>query len=127
MSAPAVTYAYHAAYVSNHDGDTILLRVDRGQITHGYHDFDEWTVRLYGIDTWEVTGKDKPKGLAARDFTASVLRAARRITVQTIHPDLRPPEMEKYGRVLGNVWADDELLADLLRANGHEKVIGPIV
>jgi endonuclease YncB( thermonuclease family) len=127
MSAPAPSYAYKASYLSNADGDTIRLRVDRGQITHGVLDDPTWTVRLYGIDTWERTGKDKVKGLAARAFTEATLKGARRIVVQTIHPDLRPPEMEKYGRVLCRVWVDGELLSDLLRAAGHEKQIGSIV
>jgi endonuclease YncB( thermonuclease family) len=127
MSAPVPSYAYKATYLSNSDGDTIRLRVDRGQITHGILDDPTWTVRLYGIDTWERTGKDKAKGADAKTFTASVLSMAERIIVQTIHPDLRPPEMEKYGRVLCRVWADGVLLADLLRAAGHEKQIGPIV
>jgi len=127
MSAPQVTYAYHATYVSNHDGDTIVLNVDRGQLTHGIWDRPQWTVRLYDVDTWEMTGKDKAKGVLARDFTSMVLRGAQRITVQTIHPDLRPPELEKYGRVLCRVFADDNDLADLLKAAGHEKEIGPIV
>jgi endonuclease YncB( thermonuclease family) len=127
VPAPKPSYSYHATVLAVHDGDTITARVDRGQITHGILDDPTWTIRLYGIDTWEITGKDKAKGQAARDFTATVLRAAHKVTVQTIHPDLRPPELEKYGRLLCWVWADDELLADLLRANGHEKVIGPIV
>jgi hypothetical protein len=29
--------------------------------------------------------------------------------------------------VLAAVWVDDELLSDLLRAGGHEKVIPPVV
>jgi endonuclease YncB( thermonuclease family) len=127
MSAPSVTYAYHATYLANHDGDTVMFDVDRGQLTHGIWDRPRWTVRLYGIDTWEMTGKDHPKGVLARDFTQTVLLGARRITVQTIHPDLRPPELEKYGRILAHVFADDEDLADLLRAAGHEKQLGPII
>jgi len=125
--APAVTYAYFAKYVSNHDGDTIVFDVDRGRLTHGFWDRPQWTVRLYDIDTWEMTGKDKARGVMARDFTAMVLRGAQRITVQTIHPDLRPPELEKYGRVLARVFADNNDLAALLRAAGHEKELGPIV
>lgn len=127
MTAPNVTYAYHATYLSNHDGDTAVFRVDRGQLTHGIHDVPEWTIRLFGIDTWELTGADKDKGAAARAFTTAVLSRAHTITVQTIHPDLRPPELEKYGRVLARVFVDGEDLADLLRAGGHEKVLGSIV
>ena len=104
-----------------------MFEVDRGRITHGISDTPEWTVRLYGIDTWEMTGPNKDKGAAARAFTADVLTRAHIITVQTIHPDLRAPELEKYGRVLAAVWVDDDLLSDLLRAGGHEKQITPIV
>jgi len=127
MPAPRPSYSYHATVLTVHDGDTATFRVDRGQITHGIHDVPEWTIRLYGIDTWELTGKDKAKGQAAKAFTQDALSKAVVVTVQTIHPDLRPPELEKYGRVLCAVWVDDELLSDLLRAAGHEKVIPPIV
>jgi endonuclease YncB( thermonuclease family) len=127
MTAPPPSYSYHATFLSNHDGDTIEFQVDRGQITHGIHDTPVWTVRLFGIDTWEMTGVQKDKGAAAKAFTHDVLTRAHTITVQTIHPALRAPELEKYGRVLCSVWADDELLSDLLRAGGHEKQIGPII
>lgn len=125
--APRPNYAHHATVLSVHDGDTITFRVDRGQITHGITDDPTWTVRLFGIDTWELSGAHKEKGAAARAFTADVLSKAHTITVQTIHPDLRPPALEKYGRVLAAVWVDDDLLSDLLRAGGHEKQIVPIV
>jgi endonuclease YncB( thermonuclease family) len=127
MTAPAPSYSYHATVIAVHDGDTATFRVDRGQITHGIKDDPTWTIRLFGIDCWELSGKNAAKGAKARDFTASVLHGAKLITVQTIHPVLRPPALEKYGRVLADVWADDALLADLLRANGHEKVLGSVV
>jgi endonuclease YncB( thermonuclease family) len=125
MTTPRPNYAHHATVVSVHDGDTITFRVDRGQITHGITDDPTWTVRLFAIDTWELTGPDKLKGQAAKAFVLAALAGAHTITVQTIHPDLRPPELEKYGRVLAAVWVDDELLSDLLRAGGHEKQIPP--
>lgn len=127
MPAPRPNYAFHARYLSNHDGDTMVFEVDRGQLTHGIHDTPEWTVRLFGIDTWEMTGADRDKGAAAKAFTQDALTRAHTITVATIHPDLRPPELEKYGRVLAAVWVDDDLLSDLLRAAGHEKQLRPIV
>lgn len=123
MSAPEVTYAYQASYISNHDGDTYDLRIDRGKLTHGIWDTPVWTVRLFAIDTWEVTGPNKVKGFLARDFARDVLVGASRIVVQTIHPALRPPELEKFGRVLVYVWANGQAMEDLLRANGHEKKI----
>lgn len=129
MSAPVPNYACRARYLGGHDGDSFWLRVDRGQLTHGYKDDPSWYVRLAGIDCWEITGRPHPKdpthakGRAAYDFTDAVLIKAKVITVQTLHPDdpLKSPDLEKYGRVLAHVWVDDQLLADLLRENGHEK------
>lgn len=117
MAAPEPSYAYKATLLTVHDGDTFDLRVDRGRITHGILDDPTWTVRLFGIDCWELK---QPMGPAARDFTLLQLQHGQ-IVVQTIHPDLRPPALEKYGRVLARVFVGDDDLADLLRSAGFEK------
>lgn len=128
LTAPIPNFAHAASYIATHDGDSFWLRVDRGQLTQGIKDDPTWYIRLFGIDTWEVGGPkhpldlDRARGRAAKDFTALTLTATHRIIVQTIHPDLRPAELEKYGRILARVWVDGVLLEDLLRADGHEKV-----
>jgi endonuclease YncB( thermonuclease family) len=129
VSAPVPSYAYKASYLSGHDGDSFWLRVDRGILTHGIKDDPSWYVRLFGIDTWEISGPkhpldmDRSKGFAAAQATHQWLKAAKEIIIQTIHPDDRPPDLEKYGRVLARVWVDGQLLSDMLRRDGHEKVI----
>lgn len=118
MSAPIPNYAHRATFIEGHDGDSFWLSVDLGVNTHGIRFVMPMYVRLYGIDTWELT---QPKGVAARGFTIASLAGAQQITVQTIRPDGRQVGEEKYGRFLARVWADDAELADLLRAAGFEK------
>lgn len=44
------------------DGDTVVLDIDLG--------FDTWlrnqTIRLYGLNTPEITGEEKPEGLKSK-------------------------------------------------------------
>jgi endonuclease YncB( thermonuclease family) len=125
VNAPVPNYAHHAELVDVIDGDTFTLVVDRGRITLGVWDQQLWTCRLNGIDTWEVRGPDVERGVAARECTYTALDAASSVVVRTIHPERRRPELEKYGRVLVDVWADDTPLVELLRAGGHEKGAPP--
>ena len=120
MVAPIPNYAHKATFVKAHDGDSFWLNVDFGQLTMGVKLELPMYIRLWGIDTWELS---QPKGPEARDFTTLKLSTAQKITVQTIKPDGTQVGLEKYGRWLARVWADDDELQDLLRSNGFEKVI----
>lgn len=120
MTAPIPNYAHKARFLQGHDGDSFWLAVDFGRLTSGVKLELPLYVRLYGIDTWELS---QELGKAARDFTNNALSTAKSIIVQTIKPDGKALGEEKYGRFLASVWADDMSLADLLRANGFEKVV----
>lgn len=127
MAAPVPNYVHHATFSQGHDGDSFWLNVDFGKLTSGVKLTLPLYFRLYGIDCWEVSGRPHPrdpgfaKGKLARDFTNATLSRAIEIRVQTIKPTATTVDEEKYGRVLANVWVDDVLLIDLLRANGYEK------
>lgn len=120
MLAPVPNYAHKASFLQGYDGDSFWLTVDFGRLTSGVKLELPLYVRLYAIDTWELS---QPLGKEARDFTNKVLSEATSIIVQTIKPDGKPLGQEKYGRFLAWVWVDDQLLSDLLRANGFEKVV----
>lgn len=111
--APAPGYAHYARYVSNHDGDTAILVVDFGTLTHGVTLELPLTVRLADIDTWEL---GQAKGAAARDFTHAALAGATTLVLETFKAQ------DKYGRVLARVWFDGRYLPDELRAAGFAKV-----
>jgi endonuclease YncB( thermonuclease family) len=119
MFAPIPNYAHKARFIQGHDGDSFWLAVDFGRLTSGVKLEMPLYVRLYGIDTWELS---QPLGKEARDFTNKTLSEAGSIVVQTIKPDGKALGEEKYGRFLAWVWADDILLSDMLRSNGFEKV-----
>jgi len=121
VSAPAPNYAHKATFVAPHDGDSFWLRVDFGKLTHGITLDPLFYIRLAGIDCWELS---QPLGPKARDFSTNML-SKEPIVVQTVKPDLSNLGLEKYGRLLCNVWVGDDLLSDLLRIAGYEKTSQP--
>lgn len=112
-------YEYRAEVLSVYDADTLRLLVDLGLDTYVKH-----SVRLYGIDTPEIRGEEKPQGEAAKAFAVQWLQdnciergGKRQIVVNTIK-DRR----EKYGRYLVIVWStngEPRCLNDDLIAAGH--------
>ncbi len=88
-------YHYKAIVVSVYDGDTIRCDIDLG--------FSVWlkkqTIRLYGIDTPEIRGEERPDGLVAKDFVKSKLPAGSTILIETFQD-----KKGKYGRWLANIY-----------------------
>ena len=95
------------------DGDTVYLR------------FKVWTditldkkIRFEDIDTWEVTGEGKEKGLAAKKFLTKLLSKGK-VYLKT------SGKTGKYGRTLGSLHVVDcDKMIDVteeLRKNGYEK------
>jgi micrococcal nuclease len=91
-------YRYKAVVVSVYDGDTVRLDIDLG--------FNTWLhnqpVRLYGINTPELRGSERERGLEVRD----ALRA--RIMNKAIVLESHKDRTGKYGRYLGTLWDGDE-------------------
>lgn len=102
-------YTYRARYVRAYDGDTITVDIDLGLNVW----LKDQTLRLFGIDTPEVRGAERPEGIKARDHVRSRLQSAEQIIVQTIKDSTG-----KYGRWLAIVWVDDEDLNAELVALG---------
>ncbi|MGH7600836.1 MAG: thermonuclease family protein [bacterium] len=106
-------YNYKANVVSVYDGDTCTVDIDLGMRTwvHGEK------LRLFRINAPELTGVQKPAGLAARDFLRGMI-AGKEIHLQTIKD-----KQEKYGRYLaeifvqqGEAWVN---VNDEMVKNGH--------
>ena len=83
------------------DGDTIDVDIDLGfNITYYQR------VRLAGIDTPEsrtTDKKEKELGLEVKEKLKKAIDAASKVIIKTEKPD----SSEKYGRILGWVFLDD--------------------
>ena len=88
-------YVYAARCVQVIDGDTLDLDIDLG-----FFVTLRQRVRLRGIDTPELRGKDKDRAVAART----------EVTIWTDGVELlirtELDETDKYGRLLADVWVD---------------------
>jgi len=84
------------------DGDTIDVDIDLG-----FNVSYTQRVRLAGIDTPESRTTDlreKALGLEVKEYLKSLLDSTDDIVIQTEKPD----SSEKYGRILGWLFIDDE-------------------
>jgi micrococcal nuclease len=115
-------YIFKAVVTRVVDGDTVYFVVDCG-----------FTVsvniksRLYGIDTPEVRGEERPEGLAATAFANEWLaKYAPSGTVLIKSHDAKRLGQGKYGRWLIEIWdlQGEVCLNDVLVDAGHaERVV----
>ena len=95
------------------DGDTFRATIDG----------EEKTIRMIGIDTPETKyatkNVDEPYAVEASDYTCGHLKDAKEISLEY---DPKSKEEDKYGRVLGWIFVDEELLQKELVSLGYAKV-----
>jgi micrococcal nuclease len=87
------------------DGDTIDVDIDLGFNISYYQ-----RVRLAGIDTPESRTKDKMEkafGLESKKRLEDILKDSKKVVIRTQKPD----STEKYGRILGWLYIDDQDLS----------------
>jgi len=112
-------YIYRAKLDRVVDGDTIDAMIDVG--------FDIWVkkrIRYKGIDTWESRTRDldeKKKGLAAKERNKELLE---KVSSKPGYFRLKSHGVGKYGRVLGEIFIQDEdensiNINNLLITEGH--------
>ena len=95
-------YHYRAKVLSVYDGDTIRVELSLGfGVKWRGGDGKGVPIRLFGIDTPEVRGEERPEGLIARDRLREEI-LDKEITLKTIKDDTG-----KYGRYLGIIIKDD--------------------
>jgi micrococcal nuclease len=106
-------YFYNAVVTSIYDGDTIRANIDLG--------FNTWIfnqkLRLVGIDTPEIRGKERPQGLLAKDFVIERIPVGSEIYVMT-----QKDKTEKYGRYLATIFYGGSDMKNLnveLLESGH--------
>jgi len=101
-------YRYNARCASVYDGDSITVDIDLG--------FNHWMlnqkIRLFGINTPEVRGPERPSGLIARDRLRGLIEG--RDIILASHRD----RAGKYGRWLGTIYIDDININKLLLEEG---------
>ena len=101
-------YRYNARCTSVYDGDSITVDIDLG--------FNHWMlnqkIRLFGINTPEVRGLERPSGLIARDRLRELIEG--RDIILASHMD----RAGKYGRWLGTIYIDDININKLLLDEG---------
>lgn len=115
--APAIET--NALVIRTIDGDTIRVRFDDGI---------EASVRFLGVDTPETVDPRRPVacfGKEASAFTKRLTEGRRVFLVADPHAD----EVDKYGRLLRNVYAEDgtDIIAALIREGyGHAYLKFPL-
>lgn len=106
-------YFYKAKVVSVYDGDTIHVDIDLGLKIW----IKKEKIRLARINSPEIRGVERQKGLEARDFLRELV-LGKDIYLETIKD-----RKGKYGRYLGEIWlrGDGEPLNvnDELVRTGH--------
>lgn len=113
---------YYIVHVSKvYDGDTFTVDIDLGLGTW-HHD---QTIRLWKLNTPEVKGKDRERGLEVRDFVRGLI-LDKEILLRTIIDKRGEERTEKFGRLLGEAFVTDDLgkminLNDLLLEKGMAK------
>ncbi len=113
IAKDAELYHYTAQVQSVYDGDTCRVDIDLG--------LGIWLrnekLRLVRINAPEMTGPDKARGVASRDFLRELIDG-REIIIETLK-DRRG----KYGRYLAEIWMEQDgvwsNVNDALVAAGH--------
>lgn len=120
------TYEYRVIVVNDHDGDTFRGDIDLDKTTFlpgtqpaeidlgfnfylrvepdGMHHrlwLANQAFRLNRLNTPEVTGEQRPLGLASRDYVRQYLATGKTVYVRTIKD-----KKEKYGRFLAEVFPE---------------------
>lgn len=75
-----------------YDGDTITVELDLG-----FGVYKKEIIRLFGIDTPEIRGEERPEGLKSRERLVELMEQYKdKVTIKTIKD-----KAGKYGRMLG--------------------------
>ena len=97
------------------DGDTIVADLSLGLGVV----LDDQYIRLYGIDAWETKGKERPRGVLAREYVIRRLKEGK-VEIE-IRPEWGREGKGKYGRWLGIVYIDRKDLNAELVEKGHAR------
>ena len=102
------TYYYKAKVIRIYGGDTITVLVDLG-----FSLTQKMNIRLYGINTPEIRGEERPEGLISRDYLRSL------ITDKDVIIETFKDKTGKYGRMLATIYLDDLNVNEHLITEGY--------
>ena len=100
-------YEYNAKIVKVYDGDTVTAEIDLGfkiKVTE--------TIRLYGLNTPEVRGEERPDGLISRD------KLRERILDKNVVIKTMKDKKGKYGRYIAEIYLEAENINEWLITEG---------
>jgi len=109
-------YYYKAKVVKVYDGDTITVDIDLG---FGICKKNE-KLRLLRINAPEVKGKERKKGLIARDWLREKI-LNKKVLIKTIKTKKGKDKKGKYGRYLAEIYLDGKNINDALVKNSFAK------
>jgi len=101
-------YNYKATIIDVYDGDTVTAQVDLG-----FLHFQIMKLRLYGIDTPELRGKERKQGIVVRDIVREM------ILDKEVEIHSYKDKQGKFGRYLATILIGDINLNQWLVDNGH--------
>ena len=110
LSATSYGDIENVQYVRNYDGDTITFNIPNLHPIIG----EKISIRVNGIDTPEKRGKcakEKYEAKQAKEMVADILKETDKI-------DLKNIQRGKYFRIVADVFADGESIADILIESG---------
>jgi micrococcal nuclease len=115
---PGPQYIYRAALIRVVDGDTQVLAISLGCFVTTTR-----TVRLLGLNTQEIIGPDKARGLASAQVARDWFAAAATANPGAAWPLVVATQLDaddKYGRLLATVYAagDERSLNQALLEGG---------
>ena len=95
-------YLYYADIDRIYDGDSITVTIDLG-----FHAaIRERSMRIMGVDTPELRGESdlhEEAGRAVRDLLRTTVLPTHKLIVES-------KELDKYGRILGNLYISTEMM-----------------
>jgi micrococcal nuclease len=101
-------YEYRCTLNRVIDGDTVDLTIDLG-----FYIFRRERIRLLGINTPELTGPTAAQGARAAAVLFDMLKG-QPLTIQT-----KKDKTDKYGRMLGTLWAGSRNCNQALVEGGY--------
>lgn len=93
-------FTYKAQVIDVYDGDTITAIVDLG-----FHIKQTIKIRLAGINTPELKGEDRDKGLVSKERLSELI-LGKEVIVKTYKD-----RQEKFGRWLGDIYIPSSLIS----------------
>ena len=91
-------YTYRAKITDVYDGDSFTADIDLGMGVHMHG----VKIRLSYVNTPEIRGEERPKGLEVRDHVRELI-LGKEVVIQT-----QQDKTGKYGRLLAEVYIDQE-------------------